>query len=316
MAGINNLTKIVFLLLFVFAGCKEFIEPSIAKRTVNLLAPANGTSGAVYAQTFWWDPVEDALSYRLQVVSPGFTGTQMLVLDTLIKTGNKFNFTMDPGNYEWRVRAENGSSQTPYSTAAFTIYATSIKTQAVQLQAPANNVTINAGSTIFSWSKLFGADKYHLEVDTNNFADEKVLFLDKMVTSLQFTAAITKDRLYQWRVKALNDTAESKWSQAQNFTFDSTPPVQVVLTAPVTGTTTSSPVTLKWNTVSTAAKYQLYVYKNDQTSPYSPSFPLTQTGTTYSFTGTTGDKVYWQVAAVDAAGNVGALSELRNFTVL
>lgn len=316
MAKINNLTKIVFLLLFVFAGCKEFIEPSIAKRTVNLLAPANGTAGAVYAQTFWWEPVEDALSYRLQVATPGFTNTQRLILDTLIKANNKFNFTMDPGNYEWRVRAENGSSQTQYTTAAFTIYATSIKEQTPQLQAPANNITINTSSTTFSWSKLFGADKYHLEVDTNNFADEKVLFLDKTVTTLQFTAAITKDKLYQWRVKALNDTAESKWSQAQSFTFDSTPPAQVVLTAPATNTSISSPVTLKWNAVSTAAKYQLYVYKSNQTDPYNSTFPLALTATTYIFTGVSGEKVYWQVAAIDAAGNVGALSELRNFTVL
>lgn len=311
----THLTKIVFLLLLAFAGCKEFIEPSISKRTVNLLAPSNGTESAIYAQNFWWDPVEDALKYRLQVVSPDFDHAARLVLDTLVAS-NKFSFTMDPGNYTWRVRAENGSSQTPYSTAAFVIFATSIKAQQPQLQTPANNATTNVSSTSFAWLKLYGADKYHLEIDTNNFADETVLFFDKTTPNLSYLVPLTKDKVYQWRVKALNDTAESKWSAIQNVTLDATAPAPVTLNTPATGVTIASPVALSWNATSGATKYQLYVYKSNQTTTYSATFPLTQTGTTYSFTGLTGEKIYWQVRAIDAAGNAGALSELRNFTVL
>lgn len=308
-----TLSKIFFLLMFLLAGCDEFIEHSIQDSKVTLLAPVSGTESVLYAQSFWWEPVEDALKYRLQVVSPDFTHTTRLVLDTLM-TGNKFNFTLDPGNYEWRVRAENGSSQTSYTTANFIIYPSSIKMQQVQLQLPANNAITASSNQIFSWLKLYGADQYHLEIDTSNFADEKVLFFDKKTSNLEFPVALTKDKLYQWRVKALNDTAESKWSAIQNITFDSTPPAQVVLSAPATGALVASPVTLKWEGANTAARYQLAVFKSDQTTPYNNTFPLTLTANSYVFTGAPGEKIYWQVRAIDGIGNIGTYSELRNFT--
>ncbi|CAM4116657.1 hypothetical protein SAMN06265348_103277 [Pedobacter westerhofensis] len=306
--------RLIISLLFVLTGCKEFIEPSIQDRKVNLLAPAANTESIQYAQSFWWEPVEDALKYRLQVVSPNFTNTARLILDTLI-TPNRFNFTLDPGNYEWRVRAENGSSQTAYTTSNFIIYASSIKDQQVQLQVPANNSVTASGSQTFSWLKLYGAEQYHLEIDTNNFADEKVLFFDKTTPNLEYNVPLTRDKIYQWRVKALNDTAESKWSAIQNVTFDSTPPAQVTLTTPATGVAATSPVTLRWDAAATAARYQLVIYKSDQTTPYSSIFPVSLTTTSYTFTGVLGEKVYWQVRAIDAIGNVGAYSELRNFTV-
>jgi hypothetical protein len=314
MKTIATYSRLIFLLLFTLVGCSEFIEPSIQDRKVTLLAPASGTESVQYAQSFWWEPVENALKYRLQVVSPDFTNTARLILDTLV-TANRFNFTLDPGIYEWRVRAENGSSQTAYTKADFVIYASSIKAQQVQLQVPANNSVTASSSQVFSWLKLYGADRYRLEIDTNSFADEKVLFFDKTIPNLEYNVSLTRDKLYQWRVKALNDTAESRWSAIQNVTFDSTPPAQVVLNSPATGVMVSSPVTLKWDGTGNATRYQLYLYKGDQTTPYNGTFPLTLTSTTYGFSGTTGEKVYWQVRAIDGVGNVGAFSELRNFTV-
>jgi hypothetical protein len=313
MRRINNI-GMIFLLLLSITGCKEFIEPSIHDKPVVLLAPSNGTEGTIYAQSFWWEEVEDALKYRLQVVTPDFNNTARLVLDTLVNT-NKFNFTLDPGNYQWRVRAENGSSQTRYATATFTVYASSITTQQVQLQAPANNLLTNVSSATFKWLKLYGATKYRLEIDTNNFADEKVLFLDQTITALEYPVTFTSNKVYQWRVMALNDTASAKWSVIQNITYDNTPPVEVTLSAPATNAAVASPVTLRWAATPTAVKYQLYVYNSDQTTLYSSTYPLTLTGTTHSFTGNSGERVYWKVRAIDAAGNTGAFSELRNFTI-
>lgn len=314
MNRINSFSKLILLLLLALTGCKEFFEPSLEHRKVVLLAPANGTEGPLYAQSFWWDDVEDALKYRLQVVSPNFANTARLVLDTVI-TGNKFNFTLDPGNYEWRVRAENGSSQSQFTTAAFAIYASSIKQQQPQLQSPVNNLISNVNNATFKWLKLYGADKYQLEIDTNSFADETRLFFNKTITTLAYNVPFTRDKIYQWRVKALNDTAESKWSVIQNITFDSTPPAAVILVSPAIGASVATPVSIKWNTSATAAKYQLYLYKSDQTTLYSSSFPMTLTTNSYTFTGLPGERVYWEVRPIDAVGNGGEFSAFWNFTV-
>ncbi|TCC97681.1 hypothetical protein [Pedobacter hiemivivus] len=302
-------------LAILLTGCKEFIEPSIEKRNVVLLAPTNGAESSRYSQTFWWEPVEDALKYRLQVVSPNFDQTLTLILDTLLET-NRFNYTLDPGNYEWRVRGENGSSQTHYFKSSFFIYASSIKEQQVQLQLPGNNTLTNQAAHTFTWLKLFGADKYILQIDTNNFIDESKLFLDKTLPGQEFAVTFERDKLYKWRVKAKNDTAESKWSVIQNITYDKTPPAIVLLNAPANNELVAKPVNLRWNATATATKYQLYAYKSEGRVLYSSKFPMTLTATNYSFTeGVSGEKVYWEVRAIDEAGNTGAYSELRSFVI-
>lgn len=304
----------MFGLVLLSTGCKEFIEPSINKKKVTLLAPSNGTESTDYNQTFWWDEVENALNYRLQVVTPDFDNAAKLILDTII-TKSKFNYTLDPGKYEWRVRAENGSSQTAYSKVAFTILPTSIEEQQVQLQAPANNSVTNQSNAVFKWLKLFGADRYQLQIDTGNFEDESILFFNRPTPNLEFAVALTKEKTYKWRVKAQNATKESKWSVIQNVTLDKTGPGQVTLIAPANNQSVTKNVSMSWNTVTDAKKYQLYIYKNENSTPYD-NFPVTITTTTYSFTaGKSGEKLYWQVKALDEAGNVGLASELRSFLI-
>ena len=312
--GYGKLLALVLSMLL--ASCSEFIEPSISDREVVLRAPVNGAETKDYAQTFWWEAVDDALSYHLQVVTPDFNHTVKLVLDTLVR-GNRFNYTLDPGSYEWRIRAENGSSATAYVAAAFTVYPGSITTQQVQLLSPANSTLTAQAAAQFKWLRLYGATKYRLEVDTNNFADETRLVVDQTTVNLDYAHTFLREKTYQWRVKAQNDTAESKWSAVQTITYDATPPPVVLLNAPVHNAQVSKPVTLSWSAAATARKYLLYVYKNDGTSLYNNSFPLTTTSLSYVFSlGTSGEKVYWEVRAVDEAGNTSSLGELRAFTIL
>lgn len=310
----KNITKVLLGLVLLSTGCKEFIEPSIEKKNTVLLAPSNGTETNVYNQTFWWEELDNALQYRLQVVMPDFNNTSKLVLDTIITT-SKFSYTLEPGNYEWRVRAENGSSQTPYSKAAFVINPSSIEQQQVQLQSPANNFVTNQSSAVFKWLKLFGADKYQLQIDTANFEDETVLFFNKSTPNQEFNVTLTRDKVYRWRVKAVNATVESKWSVIQNLTLDKTPPGIVFLTSPTNEQVVTKNVSLKWEALAEAKKYQLYIFKSDGTSSYG-SFPIIITTSTYSFTeGKSGEKLFWQVRAIDEAGNFGAFSELRSFLI-
>lgn len=317
MINSRNLSKVLIGLVLALTGCKEFIEPSIDDKKVVLLAPSDGTETKEYAQIFWWDEVEDALSYRLQVVSPNFDHTVKLVLDTVVKNGTKFKSTLDPGSYQWRVKAQNGSSSTAYTTAAFTIYPTSITEQQVQLNTPVNNTVTNQSDITFKWSKLFGADTYRIQVDNsgNGFQDVSTLFLDKTTPNLEYSAVFDKDKTYQWRVQALSGTTESKWSTIQNITYDGTPPDVVLLSSPANNVSISSPVTLKWTASAGAKKYILYVYKSDL-SPYSATFPVTTTALTYSFSSSNiGEKVLWEVRAIDDAGNTSAKGELRSFTI-
>lgn len=311
----KKLISLSLLLIVFYSSCKEFIEPSLTNQQIGLIAPANRNESTNYQQTFWWETHEDALQYRLQIVSPSFGNISQLVIDTVVKN-DKFIYTLDPGNYEWRVRAENGSSQTSYTTQIFTIHPASLKDQAVQLVAPSNGLVISNPNIQYEWLKLFGTTQYRLQIDNNNFADENNLVLNQTTPNLIFNHTLTTDGTYQFRVRAENATENSKWSVTRSFTFDNTPPAKVVLTAPTDKQMVSTPVTLTWNAVTDAEKYELTIYKSDRTTVFNSSYPQIVTTNTATFnSGDLGDSLYWRVRAIDKAGNKGAYSELFNFTL-
>ena len=300
----------------MLSSCDAIIEPSISKSTVQLEAPSDEYTSTNYTVNFWWDEVDHALSYHLQVVTPNFASPGSLVLDTVIKK-NTFSFTLNPGNYQWRVMAQNGSSQTDYTTPrSFAVAATSIKQQSVQLSSPLNNFITSQSTVVFQWGSLYGATKYHVEIDTNNFTNESALILNTIIPGQQLNFTFLKDQVYQWRIRAENDTAQSQWSAINLVTYDHTPPKQVNLVSPTDGQTLSLPVPLQWNASVSASKYKVYVYKSDAISLYNQNFPVQVGTTSYSFNlGNSGDKVYWKVTALDAAGNEGQASELRSFVL-
>jgi hypothetical protein len=304
----------LFTGILFFSSCTAIIEPNISNRAVIPEAPGDGYQSVSYTMNFWWDPVGDALTYHLQVVTPSFNNPGGLALDTVVKK-NTFAVNLKPGSYQWRVMAVNGSSQTPYSTPkGFTILASSIKQQSVQLTSPANNTLTNQGSLIFAWGNLYGATKYQLQMDTNNFLDTTKLVYNQTIPAQQVTFSFPKDQVYQWRVRAQNDTAKALWSAVNTLTYDHTPPARVSIVAPANNQTLPLPVSLQWNAAASAVKYKLYAFKGDSTTVYSAIFPVSLNTTSYSFSaGSTGDRVYWRVTAIDAAGNESQPSGLRSF---
>ncbi|MDT3403752.1 hypothetical protein [Mucilaginibacter terrae] len=315
MKPVTHTWALMLLIIVALTSCKEFIEPDISDKQVKLNAPANNFQSKSYTVNFWWDETEDARNYRLQIVSPGFEQPTQLVADTLV-SGNKFSLNLVPGDYEWRVRAENNGYQTAYSQPLkFQVVFSSLKQQTTTLVSPANNQLSNQANISFNWNSLYGATKYRLQVDSDNFAGATVMY-EQVTPALQAGFTVPKDRSFQWRVRAENDTAQAQWSGINSITIDRTSPPVVTLANPANSAIVTSPVSLQWNVASTAVRYKLTVLKSDQTTPYNNSFPMLLTATSYSFTsGVTGDRIYWRVTAIDAAGNESAASELRSFDI-
>lgn len=311
----NRLLALLCLAVLFCPACKEFIEPSLSKQQISLLAPSDNIETTSYQQTFWWQTHEDALKYRLQIVSPRFDNIQKLLLDTVVKT-DKFTYTLDPGKYQWRVRAENGSSQTPYATQSFTIFPASLKDQAVQLVAPANALYVASADVKYDWLKLFGTTQYRLQVDKNNFADENNLTLNVLTDNLTYTSTLPAEATYQWRVRAESAAENSKWSIVRSLVYDVTPPAKVVLTAPGNKQTVAKPVRLTWDALTDADKYEIFVYKSDGIVIYNNTYPQLLTTNSHTFNlGNSGETVAWKVRAIDKAGNKGTFSELFTFTL-
>lgn len=301
--------------LLVLSSCKEFIEPSLEHKTISSIAPADGIETNSYQLTFWWEGHPDALAYRLQVVSPNFNAAEKLVLDTLVKS-NKFIYTLDPGTYQWRVRAENGSSRTAYVTKSFTVHPSSLTDQVLQLVSPSGQVYTNNATVAAQWLKLYGTTGYRLQVDKNNFADENNLGLNIVTDNLSYQYILPQEGNYQLRVRAENAAENSKWSAVRNISYDATPPVQVVLSTPTNGQTIAKPFSMNWSSIADAVQYELGLYKSDMVTPYSGAFPQLLNNNGFQLTvGESGETLSWRVRAIDRAGNKGAWSGFFTFTI-
>jgi len=88
---------------------------SLTNDKVLLMAPGNNVVSDSAQQNFFWEPVDTSIQYEFQVVTPAFDSVVSLVTDTTIGN-NLFLFTLNPGQYQWRVRAFNSVSTTVFST--------------------------------------------------------------------------------------------------------------------------------------------------------------------------------------------------------
>jgi len=304
----------IISLLGMLSACKDFLEPSLENRSVVLLAPGEGTESNKYQVGFWWEPMPDALYYRVQVATPDFSSSVSLVQDTLIEGKTRFEMTLEPGRYQWRIRAENGSSSTKYMSAKFIIHESSLDNQKLLIVTPSATYLSNLPVVTMQWDKLFGAKEYTLQIDTANFEKEGALVYNQGVGGNQLKFIFPKESTYRWRVRAQNETGSSKWSEIREMTFDKTPPVVTTPISPAKGVEVNAPVKISWTSVPTAKKYKLFLYQSDGTTAYSFSFPVTVSSNTYSFnTGLQGEQIFWNVVAIDEAGNEGTASILTSF---
>ena len=91
-------------LVICIGGCSSFFEEDLSIYRVKILAPADGISTVGDNITFWWDYVNGATNYEFQLVNPKFDNVYRVVKDSIL-SGNKIIVDLDPGTYQWRVRA-------------------------------------------------------------------------------------------------------------------------------------------------------------------------------------------------------------------
>ncbi len=310
----KGLLLLFSIIILYFTSCSDVIEKSIKDQNVSIIYPSNNSMLTDYAQTFWWTEVDNALHYRLELVKGRFDSVQKFILDsTLTKTS--FSCVLEPGNYQLRIKAENGSTSTPYTTHSFKIDTSSINIQKIILLSPTTNSYKNTSQILFTWNPMFGAGSYRLQIDTAGFIDETNLVFDESVVSTSTVVNLNSDHLYQWRVRAESENKTSKWSDNSLLTIDKESPDAPLIISPVNNMKLNLPVTLTWNEQDDVNKYELYVYKSDSISLYDASFPLIVYNNYLLSLGQLNEKIIWRLRSIDKAGNKSSFSNYGSYTI-
>jgi len=300
------------LVLVAIAGCKTFFEEDITNQTVKLLSPTTGTTTEIASQTFWWEKIDGASDYRLQVVTPSFNSAEDLVLDTLVST-DKFIAVLYPSIYEWRVRAENSVYQSKWTTGQLQIYSTlDLTRQKVNLLS--QGLITNTKNIRFQWDGVLNAKSYSYVAYKDKW--EGVLAVTSTKVDTTFFEKELNDGKYVWGVKAKNAISETLYSQ-KTLTVDATPPTIPVLSAPSDSAVVSkTTVSFAWESsdlTSGIGQDTMKVFSDSLLTKLVKSIVSDNKVAEISFTNHA--VYYWTVRSVDKAGNAGKASNVFHFTI-
>ncbi len=301
--------SIYIVLVLLTIGCSDIFVNDISESKVVLLAPHNNLETTISTNTFWWDYVEDAEKYQLQIATPDFIQTERLILDTTI-SGNQFLFNLNPNKYEWRVRALNSVYETEYSVHSLVIDSTpDLTNETVILYTPVENDTTNSLTQNYYWNKLYNAENYNLVI-----LQEGVPILDTITSETSISLSVPETQgSYTWKVNARNEISETLYSQRSYF-IDITVPEKRTLISPLNNSIINDSVVLcVWNSppISGSSEYDsLYIYSNESMITVIEHAKVT--GNQYE-TELENGIYYWRVKGIDKAGNRGEFSELWSF---
>lgn len=322
MKKIINYTITLSFIGILIACSKDFIVKDIKNETVSIIAPTDNLKTPNNAVTFWWDELEGAEKYNLQIVKPSFSAVIQLIVDTNI-TSNKFTKVLTPGTYQWRIKAVNGGGSTIYTTRTLVIDTTSnLSFITLNPIAPVGLLTGNKAVT-FSWTPHPAAN--HYEINILNSGGTSIHTQNNITTAnYTYSFTIAGDLIgYKWQVKAHNSFSFSQYNSASTFTIDVTAPSVSQLNSPINGVTKIDTSSFYWTRISSSdTKYDSIIVSNDSlgNSLIGSRRVNAQKYTISSFSlpspGPSSGYYWWRIISVDSVKNKSATSLPAKFKLI
>ncbi|MFZ5551650.1 MAG: hypothetical protein ACOZCO_00935 [Bacteroidota bacterium] len=137
-----------------------------------------------------------------------------------------------------------------------------ISSQQVTLVSPSDSTVTTLYTQEFVWDELNGSDYYQLQIAYPSFASIQSFVLDTTIYDDHLTYTLSPGT-YQWRVRGINSSYESQYSNPFTITIDTTSDLTfqlVALNAPASGIfTNDSTPTFSWQSMSIATSYNLII---------------------------------------------------------
>jgi hypothetical protein len=306
--------KLLLILAFIgyFSSCVLIEEPSIEQEEVEIIVPRDSLRTEVSSQLFYWEALPDAINYELQLVAPSFDRIDRFLLDTTINT-DKFEYVLSPGTYQWRVRALNASSATPFTYHYLFVDSTfNLGAQRLLLESPSDRDTTASDSILFSWLPLYSATDYEIELWQAEVGQVRVFNQTTFTTSI--THVLSNEGAYEWRARARNSAGESAY-ESQTFFIDQTAPAAPILGLPLSNVSLNADtLSFSWLRSADAGSSITDTLIIATDPDFSQGVLRFETNSNpFEVSGLPIGEYYWRVRAGDKAGNASSFSNTRFF---
>ncbi|WP_422103854.1 hypothetical protein [Winogradskyella sp.] len=306
-----------FLLIVVIYSCDDILEEDITGDTVQIASPAEGQVVVGNTVQFLWQNLDGADNYRVQVLDQN----QTLALDSLVSQ-NLLEYNLNEGSYQWRVKGENFAYETEFTFPVnFTVEVSDdLTNQSVLLSTPSDELYTNDTNITFTWNTLSSVDSYTSEVVKSNNG-ETTIYQEAGITTTSFNidaALFDVDAEYIWKVKGVNTTSETTFSERSLF-IDRVAPNIPTLNTPDDNITSTTEVTFNWTNGTDTGNIQSTVTNTIEIASdinfSSLLFSDDTQNNTYQYTFSNTGVYYWRVRAYDQAGNQSDNSITRTLTI-
>ncbi len=274
-------------------------------------SPDPGDIISTTTTTFWWfralDNLTGVLSYTVVVTGPSagvYSDTVGTILADLTLGGE--------GVYTWMVQAIDGAGNPSDFSPPITFTLDLTPPLTPTLIAPPDGTLTRTNTVDLVWSRINDAANYQVYLNS-----DPALVPDPGTGSNVVSSTVLADGVYTWTVEALDSFSRSSGITATwAFTVDTTAPSVPGAVSPGLGDTlASNMVPFTW-TESSDALSGVVSYTVVVTGPGASVYSGTVGSITSTLLTLGADGVYtWGVRAIDAAGNVSALSPGVPFTV-
>jgi type IX secretion system substrate protein len=272
-----------------------------------LLFPENNEADIPHNVVLKWERVEGSSAYELLVsTEPDFSnifiGTSGLAAPSYFLTGLAAQTT-----YYWKVRTNSPAGKSDWS-APFIFTTTYQGTNVPTLISPAYASEKVAVNVILNWTGANAGDKFHLQVskDKNMEVDVSAIIIDEdnLTTESYQMQDLDNFTTYFWRVSAINDSGETKFSKAWYFrTIAQLPTEKPILTYPVDGTLDHNPALIfRWLNVDRAETYHFQLSQDENFTVLDKDIPVVAKNSLSVLNLDHSARYYWKVRSQNEAG--------------
>lgn len=276
--------------------------------------PEDSSKDQAISPLFEWTPVFLANHYQVQISS---TEDFSEIIESQVAMDTNFQaMNLAYGTYYWRVRPimiDGDTACWSVSRSFSTVIAPPDKPLLISPALDTLNLPL---SLTFKWETALRAERYQIQIAKDSGFVDLVQNLDTLITESYFFDLPENETKYYWRVRAINSTDNSPWSDVWSFTTIKALPVQSILISPE-NTAEAVPLlaTFSWQEsqdaefyyfqVSTTETFDNLIIDSTQLQSTNTEVELPDYKTIY----------YWRIRGVNNAGP-GPWSEVWSFTTL
>jgi hypothetical protein len=295
----------------LWSPIKSFTTTQISP---NPISPISGTTGLELLFPLVWEDIDTNDVYDVEISTD--INFQSLVID--VESHNRATFLVNlplyNTTYFWRIRAKHNQCYSAWSPT-FTLKTT---LPAPILKSPLDGARLQPLIPIMEWKAVPDNKFYTHQIAKDLLFEEGFRETPYITLNNARIGDYVYDEFttYYWRVKAMNDEGESKWSLVYSFkTGTIFPPIPEHLSPLNTSTALPTDVTLIWKANPKVDSVQIQVYNTyDLTKPYfvyetvdSNSIDIKDLGKFHSY--------YWRLRAKNIMG-ISAWSKLWEFRTI